>query len=60
MATKVEKKSVSLSPEILAEIEVLKIEKFHLPKDFPLSSTISCIIEYTYWMYRTAHGEDEA
>lgn len=60
MATKVEKKCISLSPEILAEIDVLKADYFHLPDSFPLSTSISCIIEHLYWIYMKEHGKSEA
>lgn len=52
MAMKVEKKSVSLPPETLAQLEWLKKNVLHAPDSVALSSLIQFAISLAYFKYQ--------
>lgn len=52
MATKVEKKSVSLPPETLAQLDWLKKNVLHAPDSVALSALIQLAISLAYYKYQ--------
>lgn len=55
MATKVEKKCISLPPETLSQIQVLKEDYLKVPSGLAFSAVIQCIIDRLYWIHMSQY-----
>lgn len=60
MASKVVKKCISLPPETLSQIQVLKEDYFKIPDGLSFSAVIQCIVDRLYWIHMSEHENSEA